>query len=162
MGKLSSCGKGQAFVEYLPLMDQTQHSKRRFATYNPHPLTIPTRKVKNLKPGVLGGMSCPRPESGKWRSWVCTLSLEPQAFPCTLLPQPGLPQSLSEGWPSALFWDILDTPTHSCVKVFPGPQEWLMTASSSNVQQRSALWVVAFFQTRREGSELLCVIPRML
>lgn len=52
----------------------------------PHPLSPsnhPTWKGKNLEPGHLGRMSCPRTQ---WSNWVYVLSLGPQTFPSTLLP----------------------------------------------------------------------------
>lgn len=72
-----------------------------------------------------------------------SLSLGPQAFPCTLLPPPeGFGTSLI---PVPLLWEGLSW-----------AWGWLLAAGSSTSQERSALWVVAFSQTRRGTRAFVC------
>lgn len=85
-------------------------------------------------------MSCLKTQH--WRNWACALLRGSKPF---LAPARASPACTRK---PVLGLGIYQTPPHLLCEGLPGPQEWCMTAGSSNGQERSALWVVAFFPGR--------------
>lgn len=162
MGKLSFYEKGQAFGEQLPSTGQRQREALCYLVFTP--LTIPTGKIKNLEPRGPGWNDQPRATEQEVEELGLYLVPETPGFhllpPAPTRTSPAL--SPPPGGPPLAFGDIQDTPTHSCMEVFPGPQEWRTTAGSADDQERSVFVGCFLFPDKEGGPELQCVVPRTL
>lgn len=78
--------------------------------------------------------------------WVCTASLGPLVFPCTLLPQ--LRASPAPRG-SAVDLGTSQVPLPLPAKVFPEPQGWCMTTDSKRPREKHVCG--SFFLPDKEG-----------